>query len=61
MQIKVVDMMCSHCVNEITKLLENLGGKNIKIDLSTKIVYFENVDIKVAISEIEDIGFTVEE
>ena len=43
MQIKVVDMMCNHCVNEITKLLEGLGGKNIKIDLSTKIVEFESM------------------
>ncbi len=61
MQVKVVDMMCNHCVNEITKLLEGLGAKNIKIDLDSKMVYFENIDKQTAINEIQDIGFTVEE
>ena len=60
MEIIVNGMMCEKCVARVKTALQNLGATNIVIDLKGKKVSFEGVDITLAISEIEDLGFEIE-
>ena len=53
-------MKCEKCVARVKTALQNLGATNIDIDLKGKKVSFEGIDITLAISEIEDLGFEVE-
>ena len=60
MEIIVNGMKCEKCVTRVKTALQNLGATNIDIDLKGKKVSFEGIDITLAISEIEDLGFEVE-
>lgn len=58
----IVDgMSCGHCVTAVTEALEEIGGKEVKIDLETREVL---VDIDGSDAEIKDaiegIGFDLE-
>ncbi len=58
----IVDgMSCNHCVMSVTKALEEIGGKNININLDTKEVKLEagNIDNESLKEAIDDIGFDV--
>lgn len=58
----IVDgMSCNHCVMSVTKALEEIGGKDININLDTKEVKLEagNIDNKSLKEAIDDIGFDV--
>lgn len=44
MKIKVKGMSCSHCAGAVTKTLETTEGiKNVKVDLATGEVTYEEV------------------
>lgn len=61
-KIIIVDgMSCNHCVMSVTKALEEIGGKNININLDTKEVKLEagNIDNESLKEAIDDIGFDV--
>ncbi len=58
----IVDgMSCNHCVMSVTKALEEIGGKDININLDTKEVKLEagNIDNESLKEAIDDIGFDV--
>ena len=59
----IVDgMSCGHCVAAVTEALEEIDGKEVKIDLDSREVL---VDIDASDAEIRDaieaIGFDLEE
>lgn len=61
-KIIIVDgMSCNHCVMSVTKALEEIGGKNIDINLETKEVKLEaqDLDNEALKNAIDDIGFDV--
>jgi len=61
-QIKVKGMSCQHCVKSVTEALEGLGAKDVKVDLlSGNVNYDEKEPIKTdTVTEaITKIGFEV--
>ncbi|WP_316898505.1 cation transporter [Pseudodesulfovibrio indicus] len=58
--VKVKGMSCQHCVKSVTEAMEKLGAKDVRIDLLTGDVNYDEPapirkdDIKAA---IEKIGF----
>ncbi len=58
---KVPDMSCKHCVNRISKELENLGLKDFSIDLEAKRVTVETEDPGQVSSALDDAGYPAEE
>lgn len=60
--VKVKGMSCQHCVKSVTEAMEQLGAKEVSIDLlSGDVTYSEDAPIgKDAITEaITKIGFEV--
>ena len=57
MLIKVLGMMCEHCKKRVENALLALGAKNVSVNLESKSVYFEGVNLDTAITAIEDLGF----
>jgi copper chaperone CopZ len=60
--VKVKGMSCQHCVNAVTEAMQGLGAKEVKVDLASGDVnYEEDAPISAqAIKEaIEKIGFEV--
>lgn len=56
-KIKVTGMSCQHCINHVTKALEDAKLKNVKVDLEAGEATFDNPgsitmeDIEKAIDE----------
>ncbi len=61
MQLKVEGMKCVHCENRVKNALSGLGAKNVVVDIKNKTVSFEGITKEIAITEIEDLGFIVNE
>lgn len=60
----VEGMKCPHCSKSVHDTLIDMEGvKSVEVDLDTKevVVEGENLDDKLFISEIDDIGFEVKE
>jgi len=60
--VKVKGMSCQHCAKSVTEALEGLGAKNVKVDLlSGNVEYEESTPItRDAVTEaITKIGFEV--
>lgn len=57
----VPDMSCQHCVNRISKALEDLGLKDFRVDLEAKRVTVETDDPAQVISALDDAGYPAEE
>jgi copper chaperone len=57
----VPDMSCQHCVNRISKALEDLGLKDFSVDLEAKRVTVETDDPAQVISALDDAGYPAEE
>jgi copper chaperone len=57
----VPDMSCQHCVNRISKALEDLGLKDFSVDLEAKRVTVETDDPAQVISAVDDAGYPAEE
>ncbi len=57
--LNIKEMSCNHCVQRINALLENLSIKH-SISLEDKTVTIDGSldEIKRAIEELDDIGFT---
>ena len=59
--IKVPDMMCENCVKRITNALTAAELK-FQVSLADKNVTIDGCEncVKTAVSELEDLGFTLE-
>ncbi len=60
----IPDMMCSNCVDKITRALKKVKGiKNINVDLQTKTAFYYNIGVKKnkIVEAINKTGYKVEE
>ena len=60
--VKVKGMSCQHCVNGVTEAMQGLGAKEVKVDLlSGDVTYEEDAVIspEAIKAAIEKIGFEV--
>ncbi len=60
--LKIEGMTCQGCVRSVTKVIERMGGKNIKVYLEKGEAEFEIEDkekIKNIKKEIETLGYKV--
>lgn len=59
--IRVPDMMCNNCVKRISNIL-NEDGLKFKVSLDDKSVEIDGSedDVRMAVNDIEDLGFTPE-
>jgi len=59
--ISVPDMMCENCVKRITNALRG-AGLNFEVNLPEKTVSLEGGEeqVKTALSELEDLGYSPE-
>lgn len=60
--VKVKGMSCQHCVKSVTETLESLGAKNVRVDLLSGSVTFEEsapIDAAEIKRAIDKIGFEV--
>jgi len=58
-QATVIGMSCEHCIKAVTGALEEIGLKDVKVDLASGTAMFAETDIteeKIR-AAIEDIGF----
>ena len=60
-KIIIEGMSCGHCVSHVKSGLEEIGGKNIEVDLEKKFATaeFENISDEAIKSAIEDVGYDV--
>ena len=59
---KVEGMTCSNCSLTVTKYLEKEGNRNVKVNLLSGDVMFDNAgdkDLEQVIKGIEELGYTV--
>ena len=59
MKIYAEGMMCMGCVARVTRALESLGAREVKVDLATKEISFEGVDLALAIESIDNLGYEI--
>lgn len=59
--LKVENMKCAHCAAKVETALKGIDGvKNVKVDLSTKIVKIilkKDIDTDVLVKAVVDAGF----
>lgn len=62
MKVLVNNMTCNHCVMRIEKALKEVGIKNVKFDLETKVIEFElkKKTVDTAKEAVEAIGYNFE-
>jgi copper chaperone len=56
-KLHIPDMSCDHCVLRIREALESEGVKIAQIDLKTKEVTLETLQIDPILEILEDIGY----
>ena len=62
MKISIEGMSCMHCVNHVKEALEEIGGKNVDVNLSSKLAvaeFNEDVTDNKIKDIIKDYGYEV--
>ena len=59
MQLKILGMMCGHCVKRVENALKQAGATKIKVEIGK--AEFDGIDESVAKEAIEDLGFDIKD
>ncbi len=60
--LHIEGMSCDHCRRTVTSALEELGGKNVMVDVPKGIATWEgNPDIPAAAEAVSELGFTAKQ
>ena len=59
MQLKILGMMCGHCVKRVENALKQAGATNVKVVIGK--AEFDGIDESVAKEAIEDLGFDIKD
>lgn len=59
--LHVPSMSCEHCKMRLSKTLDGIGVKILKIDIKNKELLIETEDLSTVLKELEKIDYPVED